>query len=137
MKSAGNQFLVTCPAFGARTFSKKTGGEKQANTSKWYDGGATSPDVLASSPETTDVVLTNAYDPDVDGQLLQTAKAQVGILRTTLSIVPLLGDMTRVPSGRPDVYTNALLKGVKLVEVDANSGDPATWELTWAVGNVS
>lgn len=137
MKASGNQFLVTCPAFGSRTFSKKTGGEKQANTSKWYDGGATSPDVLAGSPETTDVVLTNAYDPDVDGQLLQTAKAQVGILRTTLSIVPLLGDMTRVSSGRPDVYTNALLKGVKLVEVDANSNDPATWELTFAVGNVS
>lgn len=137
MKSAGNQWLVTSPAFGSRTFSKKTGGEKQSNTAKWYDGGATTPDVLASSPETTDVVLTNAYDPDVDGQLLQTAKAQVGILRTTISIVPLLGDMTRVPSGRPDVYTNALLKGVKLAEVDANSGDPATYELTFAVADVT
>lgn len=137
MKAAGNQFLVTCPAFGSRTFSKKTGGEKQADTATWYDGGATVPDVLAAAAKTTDVVLTNAYDPDVDGQLLQVAKAQVGILRTTLSIVPLLGDMTRVPSGRPDVYTNAVLKGVKLVEVDANSSDPATWELTFAVGDVA
>lgn len=137
MKAAGNQFLVTTPAFGSRTFSKKTGGEKQANTSKWYDGGSTTPDVLASAPETTDVVLTNAYDPDVDGSILRTAKAQVGILRTTLSIVPLLGDMTRVPSGVPDVYSNALLKGVKLIEVDANSGDPAQWELTFAVADVS
>lgn len=137
MKSAGNQFLVTSPAFGTRTFAKKTGGEKQADTATWFDGGATVPDVLAATPKTTDVVLTNAYDPDVDGPLLQSAKAQVSILRTTLSIVPLLGDMSRVPSGRPDVYTGALLKGVKLVEVDANSADPATYELTFAVADVS
>jgi hypothetical protein len=137
MKSTGNQFLVTSPAFGSRTFTKKTGGEKQTDTSTWYDGGATTPDVLAASPKTSDVVLTNAYDPTTDGPLLQIAKKQVGILRTTLSIVPLLGDMTRAPGGIPDVYTNALLKGVKLVEVDANSSDPAQWELTFAVADVS
>lgn len=137
MKAAANQFLVTCPAFGSRTFSKKTGGEKQTETSTWYDGGATTPDVLAASPKTTDVVLTNAYDPAVDGPLLKIAKAQVGILRTTLSVVPLQGDMTRAPGGIPDTYTNALLKSVKLVEMDANASDPAQWELTFAVADVT
>jgi len=137
VKATGNQFLVTCPAFGSRTFSKKTGGEKQSDTATWYDGGATVPDVIAASPKTTDVVLTNAYDPDVDGQLLKIAKAQVGILRTTLSVTPLHGDMTRVAGGIPDVYPNGLLKGVKLVEMDANSSDPAQWELTFAVSDVT
>lgn len=137
MKAAANQFLVTCPAFGSRTFTKKTGGEKQSETATWYDGGSTVPDVLAAAAKTTDVVLSNAFDPDVDGPLLKIAKSQVGILRTTLSVVPLRGDMTRVPGGIPDTYTNALLKAVKLVEVDANSSDPAQWELTFAVADVT
>lgn len=137
MKSAGYQFLVTCAAFGNRTFTKKTGGEKSSATTKWRDGGATVPDVLAAPPETSDVTLTNAYDPDIDGALLQAAKRQIGILRTTITIVPLFGDMTRVASGLPDVYTNALLKSVKLPEVDANSGEPAMWELSFSVGDVT
>lgn len=137
MKAAGYQFLVTCAAFGSRTFSKKTGGEKSSNTAKWRDGGAHVPDVLAAPPEVSDITLTNAYDPDIDGALLQNAKAQIGILRTTITIVPLFGDMTRVASGRPDVYTNCLLKGVKTVEVDANSGDPAVWELIFTPGDLS
>lgn len=137
MKSAGYQFLVTCAAFGNRTFTKMTGGEKSSNTTKWRDGGATVPDVLAAPPEVSDIVLTNAYDPIIDGPLLTTAKAQIGILRTVVTKVPLFGDMTRASGGKPDVFTNALLKAVKLPEVDANSGDPATYELTFSVGDVT
>lgn len=136
-KAAARQFLVTVGALGNRTFATFSGGDKTAEASKWYDGGATVPDVLAGPAETGDVTVTNAFDPEIDAPLLQTLKSQVGVLRTTVAKMPLHGDMTRVASARPDVYTNALLTGLTPVEADANSGDVAVYELTFAVADLT
>lgn len=136
-KAAARQFLVTVGALGNRTFATFSGGDKAAETSKWYDGGATVPDVLAGPAETSDVTVTNGFDPELDSALLQTLKSQVGVLRTTITKMPLHGDMSRVAGAKPDVYTNALLKTMTPAEADANSGDVAVYELTFAVADLT
>lgn len=133
MKSAARQWLVTVAALGNRTFSEKTGGEKKSETTKWRDGGAVFSDVITAPPEISDVVLTNAYDPDVDADMISTLLTQVGVLTTTITQVPLYGDMTRVPGVKPLVYTGAVLTSVNPPEPNSNSGDPGTYKLTFSV----
>lgn len=137
MKAAARQFLVTVAALGARTFTEQTGGEKKSEVTKWRDGGAISSDNIFSPPETTDVTLKNAYDSDVDGPMLSNLLGQVGVLSTTITKVPLFGDMSRIAGVKPFVYTGAVLAGVKIPDVNANSGEAATYELTFAVNNLS
>jgi hypothetical protein len=137
MKAAARQFLVTVAALGSRTFTEQTGGEKKSDVTKWRDGGAISSDNIFSPPETSDVVVKNAYDSDVDGAMLSNLLGQVGVLSTTITKVPLFGDMSRIAGVKPFVYTGAVLSGVKLPDVDANSGEAATYELTFAVNNLS
>jgi hypothetical protein len=137
MKAAARQFLVTVAALGARTFTEQTGGEKKSEVTKWRDGGAISSDNIFSPPETSDVVVKNAYDPDVDGAMLSNLLGQVGVLSTTITKVPLFGDMSRIAGVKPFVYTGAVLAGVKIPDVNANSGEAATYELTFAVNNLN
>lgn len=136
-KASKRQFLCTVGAIPNRTFAAAAGGAKTAAVNKWYDGGAIVPDVIASPPETSNLTLTNAFDPDIDPALLQSLKAQVGIMNTTITKVPLYGDMTRVASAKPDVYTGAVLVGVTPVESDANSGDTGTYVLEFAVSDLT
>ncbi len=135
--AAARQFLVTTGATGARTYTELTGGEKAADTSKWRDGGSTVPQVLAAPPDTGDVTLKNGFDPERDGPMVANLKRMVGVLVTTITKVPLHGDMTRIAGAPPEVYTGAVLKSVKSPEVNANSGDTATYELVFAVADVT
>lgn len=137
MKAAARQGLVTVGALGNRTFTARTGGVKKTETAKWRDGGATTPNVIAGPPETDDITLTNGFDPEADGPLLSNLLRQVGILRTTISQASLYGDMSRVSAAPPFVWTDAVLMSVKVPEVDANSGEIATYELVFSVGDVA
>jgi hypothetical protein len=137
MKSAARQWLVTVAALGNRTFTEKSGGAKKSETAKWRDGGAVFADTITAPPEIGDVTLKNAYDPDVDGPMIATLLNQVGTLVTTLTQVPLYGDMTRVPGVKPLVYTDAVLVSVTPPEVNANSGDASTYELVFSVNNLT
>lgn len=137
MIAAARQFLVTTAATGARTYTEFTGGEKASDTSKWRDGGATRPQVLSAPADTGDVTLKNGFDPEKDGPMIANLLRQVGVLRTTITKVPLHGDMTRVTGAPPLVYTGCLLRSVKPPEVNANSGDPGTYELVFAVEDVT
>ena len=129
MKSSKRQNLITVASIPNRTFTSLSGGEKSGSTNNWYDGGSTVPSVVGAPPETGEITLTNAFDPEIDAPLLQTLKAQVNILRTTITRAHLAGDMTRVAAAKPDVWTDALLTSVTPPEADANSGDVATYEL--------
>lgn len=135
--ATARQFLVTTGATGSRSFTELSGGEKSSDTAKWRDGGATAPQVLAASPETGDITLKNGYDPEKDGPMLSNLLRQVGVLRTTVTKVPLYGDMTRVTGAQPLVYTDCVLKSVKPPEVNANSGDPGTYELVFTPADVT
>jgi hypothetical protein len=136
MKSAARQWLVTVAALGDLTMSTKSGGEKTAEAARWRDGGSLTADIVTSPPETGDVTVTRAFDPTLDAEVIHNLKRQIGLLRTTLTCQPLLPDMSRAPV-KPDVYPNAVLIGVNPPEFDANSGDVATYELTFAPGDLT
>ena len=130
-KAAQRQFLVTVKGIPA-TFAQKSGGERTSEASKGWDGGSEDPFVLAGPASDGDLTLTRPYDPERDQEILTNLRSKVGKWLTTVSIQPLYADMTavRVP---PRVH-NALLIGVREPEVDASSGEPADFELTFAVG---
>lgn len=134
-KAAARQFLVTAAGIEG-TFATKSGGNKTSSANKVWDGGSLVPDVLAAPPEVDDLTISRPYDPDRDQDLLTALLAMVGQFRTTVTVAPTYGDLTRTRS-KPRVYSNCLLTGVTEPEVDASSGDPATFELTFAVASVS
>lgn len=134
MKSAKRQFLVKIDGLEG-FWAQKSGGEIKADTTKVFDGGANQPDVIASPASTDDVVCTRPYDPLRDQPVINLLKPQVGIWRTTVSVTPTESDLT-VAKVAGDVYSNALLTGIKPPEPDASSGDGAELELTFAVGSV-
>ena len=136
MIAAARQFLVTTAATGDRTYTELAGGAKEAETTKWRNGGDVKPQVLAAPPETGDVTLKNGFDPERDGPMVSTLLRMVGVLRTTIVKVPLHGDMTRIAGAPPLVYTGCLLRSVKPPESNANSGDPGTYELVFSVEDV-
>lgn len=135
-KAAARQFLVTIEAFPNTRFSGKSGGEVTSETSKVYDGGSTVPHVLTSPPDIGDITITGNYDPDLDQETLLAAITMVGQLVTTVTVIPLYGDMSRT-GAKPFVYSDCTLTGVTPPEHDAGSGDAATFELTFAAASVS
>lgn len=135
MKSSARQFLWTVAGING-TWAQKSGGEITSDATKVRDGGALVPDVLAAPPEVGDVTLTRPYDPDRDQDVLDRLITMVGQWRTTISGQPLTADM-RVARTKPRVYPEALLIGVREPESDADSGDSATLELTFAAGSIA
>ncbi len=131
-KSAQRQFLVKVSGFRG-FFATKTGGNITAATSKVYDGGATKPEVLAGPSEAENIVVTRPYDPRRHPRDLAFLRARVGRLTRTISVTPT--DRNLVAVGRATVYPGALLVGVNDPDVDAQSGDAATLQLEFAVGD--
>jgi len=134
VKSAKRQFLVKVDGVDGY-WAQKTGGDITADTNKVYDGGSLVPDVIASPPNTDDVVCTRPYDPLRDQPMINQLKRRVGTWRTTVSVTPTEADLT-VSRVAGDVYSDALLIGLVSPEADASSGDSAEVELTFAVGAV-
>lgn len=135
MKGAQRQFLWTVTGING-PFAQKTGGEVTSDATKVWDGGATQPDVIAAPPEVGDITLTRPYDPERDQPILDRLITMVGQFRTTVSGQPLGGDMRAIRGVKPRVYPQALLTGVREPEADAESGDKADYELTFAVGGI-
>jgi hypothetical protein len=131
-KSSQRQFLAKVSGIDGY-FASKSGGNISADTNKVYDGGSTTPDVLAGPAEADNVTLSRAYDPVRDGALLTKLRQQVGRFAATVSLTPTDRDL--VPVGDPTVYPDALLVGLNEPEYDASSGDAATFELEFAVGS--
>lgn len=133
MKAAQRQGLVKVSGIDGY-FMTKSGGNLSADTTKVYDGGSLTPDVLSSPAEADNVTVSRAYDDARDGNTLKRLRQQVGRLRTTVSVTPTNEDLVAI--GEPTVYPNALLVGLTDLEVDASSGDAQTFELEFAVGTV-
>jgi hypothetical protein len=112
----------------------KSGGEKSSETTKDYDGGSLEPEVIASPAEIDNITVSRSYKPSRDLEALRMASSKVGRWRTTVSITPTDEDM--MANGQPRTYPNALLVRCTEPEVDRSSGDPATWELEFAVAVV-
>lgn len=130
VKSAQRQFLVTVEGI-PEAFMTKTGGDIGSTANKVYDGGSLRPDVIASPAEADDITVTRGYDVYRDGPVIARLNNKVGRWTTTVSVTPLDADMVAV--GAPEVYPDALLIGLQKPEVDASSGDAATFGLTFAI----
>lgn len=137
MIATKRQTLFTVSILPGRVFAQVSGGEKSGSVTRWWNGGSLTPVVIGGPPETSNIVVTNGFDPDVDAAILQGLKSQINVIRATLTRIYLAGDMTRIPSAKPDVYTDALLVKLTPVETDASSGDVATYALEFAPADLT
>jgi hypothetical protein len=133
MKSSQRQFLVKVQGIEGY-YMTKTGGNTSSEVTKAYDGGNSVPDLIASPKDVENVTVSRGFDPIRDGQLLRTLRGKVGVFETTITVTPTDRDYAALD--QPVVYSPALLTGVNEPESDASSGDLATYELVFAVGDV-
>lgn len=131
-KSSQRQSLVKVSGIDDY-FATKSGGNISADTSKVYDGGSLTPDVLAGPAEADNITVSRPYDLQRDEPVLKRLRRMVGTWTTTVSVTPTDADLVAV--GQPQVYSNAVLTGLTEPEVDASSGDAKTYELEFAVGS--
>jgi hypothetical protein len=132
-KSSQRQFLVSVGDISG-FFMTKTGGGITADVTKAYDGGDPDPDLIAAPRDVENVTVSRVFDPIRDGELLVNLRQLVGVLTTTVTVTAT--DNNYVVIGEPTVYSPALLVGLTEPEVDASSGDAATYELEFAVSSV-
>lgn len=130
-KSAQRQFLVSVSGIQGY-FMTKSGGNISADSNKVYDGGSLVPDVLAGPAEADNITVSKGYDPAKDARLLASLRQQVGRFTATITVTPTDRDLVAV--AEPNVYPNALLVGLTEPDMDASSGDAATYELEFAIG---
>lgn len=130
MKLAARQGLVTVEAVPG-LWATKSGGNVSADTTPVWDGGAESPEMMASPASADNVTVSRPFDDLRDLPELARLRRLVGRLRTTITVQPTDGDL--FPIGEPTVYPDALLVTLTEPEVDASSGDPQTIELEFAI----
>lgn len=131
-KSSQRQFLVKVSGIDGY-FMTKSGGAITADTSRVYDGGSLTPDVIAGPAEAGNITVSRAYDQNRDAALLTRLRQKVGRFTATVSVTPTDRDL--VANGRPTTYARALLVGLTEPDFDASSGDAATFELEFAIGS--
>lgn len=111
----------------------RTGGERTAEPSEVWDGGALDPESLSAPATTGNIVTGKPYRPNVHGAILKQLDRQVGRYRDTLVIVdtdPDLGPIMETAR----TYPNALLVRLSWPDGDAGSAEAGTFELEWKVG---
>lgn len=134
MKSSQRMFLIKVDGITGY-FQTKTGGNVAAETTKVYDGGSLTPDIVAGIPDADDITISRNYDPARDGELVTQLLKLVGVWDTTLSIQPTDAAFNAI--GKPRVYSGCRLKGCNEPDVDSGSGDAAPFELVFAIGSYS
>lgn len=131
-KGSKRQFLVRIGSI-AGYWATATGGETSAAVSKVYDGGAVVPDLVASVPDTSNLVIGRPFDPTRDGPISTALRPKVGKFLDNITIQPTDANMS--PIGQARNYPQALLVRVGEPAPDAASGDPATYELEFAISH--
>lgn len=116
-------------------FSTKTGGGLEAEAAREFDGGSLEPEVLLGPAIPGDLTVGRGYKPARDAAVLADLRRKVRrAARMTISVQPTDRDLVAI--GSATVWT-AQLRGVNDPDVDANSGDVARLELTFAVEQVA
>ena len=129
-KSSQRQFLVKVSGIDGY-FASKTGGNITAGTTKVFDGGSLTPDVLTGTPEVDDITVSRPYEYGRDHAVIKRLRNLVGSWTTTVSVTPTDRDLVALAD--PTVYSDALLVGLTDPDADAASADPATLELVFAI----
>lgn len=150
MKVAQRQFLVTVQ--GVRPFrdlpgyfAAKTGGNVSADTTKVWDGGSLTADVVSAPADVENITLTRPFDTTRrdprqlmggDHMILDYLRDKVGVYECSISVV-VTDRMLRavIPGARPTVYPSCLLTTLNEPEFDASSGDPTSLSLEFTIGH--
>lgn len=133
-KSSARQFIVDIQGFPG-TWMTKTGGDISSDVAKAWDGGNPVPDLLTGPSSVDNLTVSRVYDPVRDEVIKQFCKKNVGRFRPTITVTPV--DQDGIAVGDPDVYSPTVLVRYKAPDVDASSGDPAPFELEFAVSDVN
>jgi hypothetical protein len=136
MKSSQSHFLVTVAGLDGTAWAKRTGGEKSGEASDVFDGGATEPDILAGRATIGELKVSRPFDPLRDQQLIKQLTKKVMTWRTTITQTPTAADLSTLAGVEPTVWSNALLVGLRVPEVDAGGSDAADYEMTFRVGSM-
>lgn len=131
--SSQRMFLVQVTGVSG-LFASKTGGDTTSDIAKVYNGGATTPELLAAPAQTDNIIVSRPYDHDRDYQAHKNARAKVGRWRTTITVTPTDEDLKS--RGKPTTYPNALLMRVSEPDYDASGGDATNFEMEFAIGAV-
>jgi hypothetical protein len=132
--SSQDQFLIKVSSL-AGYWDTCSGGEPSSPTTKKFIGGQLRSVILTGRPVTSDLEITKIFDPVVDPSRIKSLLQVVGSFIATVSVTPT--DDSLRPNGAPRLYIGAVLVGVTMPEVDANSdGEAAMWGLTFAVPGV-
>lgn len=132
--SAQRQFLVKVSGVDGY-FATKTGGRTASEVTREFDGGSLEPEILTGPASTEDITVSRPYKPERDAHLVRLFRPLVGRLRHTVTFQPTDADLVAV--GKPTVYPGAVLIGVNDPDSDANSGQAARVELTYAIPRVT
>lgn len=131
--SAQRQFLVSLSIPGVSIpglWAQRTGGEGQVSVTKSWDGGALSPDVLTSTPDFTDVVITRPYKRDRDAAIVAALKPLIGAVVGTISQQATDANLIKAATA-PETWTGVLTH-VKSPETDAGGSAASTITLTFS-----
>jgi hypothetical protein len=120
---------------GNSYFAQVGGGEVTAAVEKVYDGGSRFPEVLCSVAEVGDITVTRHYDTVRDKNFLEELRQLVGIAYYDVSFFEMDCDLKDASSMR--IYNHALVVGLTEPDGDAASGAPASYSITFSVGQVS
>lgn len=131
--SSGRQrdFLVTVEGIDG-FFATRTGGETSAETRRVWNGGQTTPEVMADPPVTGNVIVTRPWDPVRDQPLIKRLRPLCGQWVTTVIQQPTDRDLGVIPGVEPDVYSEARLVRIAPSEFNAENGEPDSIELEFA-----
>lgn len=129
------QYIVTVKDV-AGNFMTKSGGGIASDSTKIYNGGSKTPEIITSTYEVENITVGRAYDSARDGAVLKKLRDQVGKFETTITVQETDEDF--VTTGKPAVvYAKARLVGITEPDYDSGSGDPAMLELEFACTSVT
>jgi hypothetical protein len=131
--SSQQMFIVTVKGIQG-TFMSKSGGDTTSNTTKVYNGGSKTPELLAAPAETDNITISRAYNHDRDYQVLKNCRAKVGRWRTNISVAATDEDLNT--RGKSTQYVNALLVRMSEPEYDSAGNDASSFELEFAVASI-
>lgn len=131
--STAQQWQITATFDGTPLgeFETRTGGDVSAEVAKRRPGGMRAEKTYSALPTAADVTIARVYERERDHDQVRLCNSRVGAGVLTISEQPL--DDNGVPWGRPTTWVGKL-NHVAPSDIDANSGDARTFELTAAVG---
>lgn len=133
------QFLVSIAGISGSFWAQRTGGDLSVPTSKAFDGGNSTPQILTGNPNVDDLVCTRPFDPGRDGPIIQQLNA--GLMAGQPLVATISQDPTDPayrPTGDPIITWSGTLTKIAQPQTDAQKtgAQAATYALTFTCTRV-